>query len=303
MAVSSKPGAPPKPYKASRNPPTGLGLIMTEEFGLNRIDKIYGLIRELDCLNIGKQSAERLAEHGPLAIEPLRWFLLEGEPRKIFQPRLWAVEALARLRAKDVLLEYLLLAREIPDPEDQFGEEAVESAAARFLASWRTEDVYEALLKLSEQRMLVGLIDALAESKRPESIPYFERALEDDFYRSASEEAFLKMGAAACCALVKSAVTPQPGFFMETPSSIQRRRSAVKLLYKIGMPPEHWQVLRELIHDSDEEVFVGVSKLGIRIASKDERLVIARRIKKIAPSAPWYLHEDVKSILALSKRR
>jgi hypothetical protein len=52
------------------------------------------------------------------------------------------------------------------------------------------EDTYRFLLKLSERRLLNGLIDALAEFKNPEAIPYFERALEDDFYRAAAEKAF-----------------------------------------------------------------------------------------------------------------
>ncbi len=262
-------------------------------------DDINRLIRELESLNTGKHAADRLVECGPSAVEPLRRFLLEGIPRKIFQPRFWAVAALARLGAKDVLLEYLLQIREIPDPEDRFGEEAVESAAARFLSAWPGEDVYQSLLKLSERRMLLGLIDALAEFRRAEAIPYLERALEDDFYRSAAEEAFLKIGAASFGALASSAVTPRPSFVMETPSSLHRRRSAVRLLYKIGMPPEYWQTLRELIHDPDEELFVHTSKLGTRIASKEDRAIIARRVMKLLSSAAWYLQEDIEEILVM----
>jgi len=262
-------------------------------------DDINRLIRELDSLNTGKHAAERLVECGPSAVEPLRRFLFEGIPRKIFQPRFWAVAALARLGAKGVLLEYLLQIREIPDPEDRFGEEAVESAAARFLSAWPGEDIYQSLLKLSERRMLLGLIDALAEFKRPEAIPYFERALEDDFYRSAAEEAFLKIGAASCATLASSAVTPRPSFVMETPSSLHRRRSALRLLYKIGTPPEYWQVLRELLHDPDEEIFVHASKLGTRIASKEDRAMIARRVMKLLSSAAWYLQEHIEEILVM----
>jgi hypothetical protein len=262
-------------------------------------DEIYRLIRELDSLNTGKQAAERLVEHGPLAVEPLRRFLLEGIPRKIFQPRLWTVEALARLGAKDVLLEYLFQIREIPDPEDRFGEEAVESASARFLAAWPSEDVYQSLLKLSERRMLSGLIEALAGFRRPEPIPYFDRALEDDFYRSAAEGAFLKIGVAACSSLAKSAVTPQPNSFMETTSSLQRRRSAVRLLYEIGTPPEYWLVLRELVYDPDEELFVSVTKLGITIASKEDRAIIIFRIRKLLSSTQWHLQEDIEDLLVL----
>ena len=262
-------------------------------------DEINRLIGELESLNTGKQAAERLVEYGPLAAAPLRRFLLEGIPRKIFQPRFWAVEALARLEAKDVLLEYLFQIREIPDPEDRFGEEAVESAAARFLSAWPDEGVYQSLLKLSERRMLLGLIDALGEFRRPEAIPYFERALEDDFYRSAAEEAFLKMGAEARGALASSAMTPLPSLVMETPSSLHRRRSAVRLLYKIGTPPEYWQVLRELIHDPDEELFVSASKLGTKIASEEDRATIARRVMKLLSSVPWYLQEDIEEVLVL----
>jgi len=262
-------------------------------------DEINRLIGELESLNTGKQAAERLVEYGPLAAAPLRRFLLEGIPRKIFQPRFWAVEALARLEAKDVLLEYLFQIREIPDPEDRFGEEAVESAAARFLSAWPNEGVYQSLLKLSELRMLLGLIDALGEFRRPEAIPYFERALEDDFYRSAAEEAFLKMGAEARGALASSAMTPLPSLVMETPSSLHRRRSAVRLLYKIGTPPEYWQVLRELIHDPDEELFVSASKLGTKIASEEDRATIARRVMKLLSSVPWYLQEDIEEVLVL----
>lgn len=266
---------------------------------MNRMDEIYRLVRELDSLNTGKQAAESLVEYGPLAIEPLRLFLLEGTPRKIFQPRFWAVEALARLGATDVLLEYLSQEREISDPEDRFGEEAVESTAARFLGAWPDENIFQSLLRLSERRMLIGLIDALAECSRPEAIPYFERALEDDFYRSAAEEAFLKLGAAACGALASSVVTPRPNIVMETPSSLQRRRSAARLLYKIGMSPEYWQVMRELIRDPDAELFVSVSRLGTRIASEEERAMIAHRVISLLSSAPWYLQEDIAEILVL----
>jgi hypothetical protein len=264
---------------------------------LQTCESIENLIRELDSLNTGKTAAERLVKCGSAAVEPLRRFLLEGAARKIFHPRLWAVEALARLGAKDVLRKFLCLAREIPDLEDRFGEEAVESAAARFLSEWPDEDTYRFLLKLSEQKMLIGLIEALAKFERPESIAFFERALEDDFYRPAAEEAFLKTGIAACPALVNSAITPYPGLASETPSSLQRRRSVVRLLNRIGMVAEYWPTLRELIHEPDAELFVNASKLGVAIASQNDREMIARRILGILPSAPWHLQEDVVEVL------
>ncbi len=257
------------------------------------------LIGELDSLNTGKKAAEGLVEYGPAAVGPLRRFLLEGVPRKIFHPRLWAVEALARLGAKDVLVEYLSLEKDVPDPEDRFGEEAVESAAARFLSAWPEETVYRFLLKLSERKMLVGLIEALARFNRPESIPCFERALEDDFYRPPAEEAFVKMGAMACDALAESAVTPHPSLVMETPSSLQRRRCALRLLGRIGMVAQYWPTLRVLLDDPDAELFITASKLGVEMGSKDDRATIAPRILRLLSSVPWHLQEEVEQVLVL----
>ncbi len=259
---------------------------------------INDLVRELDSLARGKQAAENLVRCGPAAVEPLRRFLLEGVPKKLFQPRLWAVEALFRLGAKDTLIEYLFREKEIADPQDRFGEEAVESAAARFLSSWREEGVYLSLLKLSERKMLVGLIEALAVFGRPEPIPFFERALEDDFYRPAAEEAFVKMGPMARGALVQAAVSPHPGLVMETPSSLVRRRCAVRLLAKVGLPAEAWPTLRELLNDPDPELFIGVSGLGVECGSEEDRSRIARRVLGLLSSVPWELREDVEKILA-----
>ncbi|MGC8491654.1 MAG: HEAT repeat domain-containing protein [Syntrophobacteraceae bacterium] len=258
---------------------------------------INDLIRELDLLDTGKKAAKDLVRCGQAAVEPLRRFLLEGVPKKLFQPRLWAVEALFRLGAKDTLIDYLFREKEIADPQDRFGEEAVESAAARLLSAWREEGIYLSLLKLSERKMLVGLIESLAVFGRPEPIPFFERALEDDFYRPAAEEAFVKMGTMARGALVQAAVSPHPGLVMETPSSLVRRRCAVRLLAKVGLPAEAWPILRELLNDPDAELFIGVSRLGVEIGSKEDRSRIARRVSGLLSSVPWDLREDVEKIL------
>jgi hypothetical protein len=64
------------------------------------------LIRELDSLETGEAASKRLIKCGPTAIGPLRKFLMEGKPSKIFQPRLWAIRALAGLRAKNIFYLY-----------------------------------------------------------------------------------------------------------------------------------------------------------------------------------------------------
>jgi len=257
------------------------------------IGEAHRLICELESLYRGEEAVASLIALGPVAIEPLSEFLLEGKPSKVFQPRLWTVKALARLGARDVLIAYLFQEREIPDPEERFGEEAVASAAARFLAAWPGEDTYELLLKLSERRLLNGLIDALAEFKTAEAIPYFERALEDDFYRCAAENAFLKLGALAGDALSQSAVTASPSSFLETPGSLERRRSAVRLLNITGISANHWQILRALIQESDAELVVYASKLGIRFGSREDRGMIAHRLIEFLSSTSWRLWRDI----------
>jgi hypothetical protein len=265
------------------------------------LNEIYRLIRMMESLRKGDESVEFLVGLGPAAIEPLSEFLLKGKPNKIFQPRLWAVKALARLGARDVLIAYLLQEKEIPDAEERFGEEAVESAAARFLADWPDADTHRLLLQLSERRLLNGLIDALAESRTLEAIPYFDRALEDDFYRAAAEEAFLKLGSKACEALSLSAVTPSPSSALETPGSLKRRRSAVQLLNSIGISDANWQVVRNLLQEKDAELLVETAKMGIGFASEEDRKLMARRLLGLLSSTSWHLRKDIEKNLVFLK--
>ena len=151
-------------------------------------------------------------------------------------------------------------------------------------------------------RLLNGLIDALAEFKTLEAIPYFERALEDDFYRSAAESAFLRLGALASDALTQSAVTPRPGPFTETPGSLQRRRSAVRLLNSIGISAAHWQVLRSLLQETDAELVVEATKMGIGFASEKDRRMMAHRLIGFLSSTPWHLGKDIEKNLVALKR-
>jgi hypothetical protein len=234
---------------------------------------------------------------GPAAVPPLGDFLLNGQPSKVFQPRLGAVQALARLNAKDILIAYFCREAEICDPEARFGEEAVASAAARSLAAWPDNETYHLLLKLSERRRLNGLIAALAQFQTPETIPYFIRALEDDFYRSAAEEALLQQGASARAALVQAALTPAPDAALETPASLNRRRSALRLLSCLGIPAASWQVLRHLLAEPDAELVVAASRLGISHAAPADRALMARRLLKLLAATPWHLLADIEETL------
>jgi HEAT repeats len=168
-------------------------------------EQIEALVQSLNSLHEGELGVDMLVACGERAIGPLREFLMHGKPTGIFVPRQRAVRALAELGAKDVLIQYLDLNREISDPVAADGEEAVQNGAARALGTWRTDDVYEALQRILQRKYLTGAVEMLGEFRRPEAVPQLVAALEDDFCRSAAEDALHKLGEAPHSALIEAA--------------------------------------------------------------------------------------------------
>ena len=259
--------------------------------------EISRYIEQLSSLKEGAQAVGKLITCGHPAIEPLRQFLLEGKPSAIFQPRHWAVEALAGLQAKDVLLVYLKQKKDISDPDVQLGEEAVESAAARKLIKWQSEEVYQTLLDIAQERCLPGALEALGEFRRVEGIPFLVKALEDDFCRPAVEDALSKIGVPAGSELIRAVITPWPSKGEESPSSLRRRRSAVGLLAEIGVTADQWQVLRPLLNEDDPEILVGISRVAAQVGETKNKTLAGRRLIETFERADWYLKVEIESVL------
>lgn len=259
--------------------------------------EISHYIEQLSSLKEGVQAVWKLITCGHPAIEPLRQFLLEGKPSAIFQPRHWAVEALAGLQAKDVLLVYLKQKKDISDPDVQLGEEAVESAAARKLIKWQSEEVYQTLLDIAQERCLPGALEALGEFRRVEGIPFLVKALEDDFCRPAAEDALSKIGVPAGSELIRAVITPWPSKGEESPSSLRRRRSAVGLLAEIGVTADQWQVLRPLLNEDDPEILVGISRVAVQVGETKNKTLAGRRLIETFERADWYLKVEIESVL------
>jgi HEAT repeat protein len=259
--------------------------------------EISHYIEQLSSLKEGVQAVWKLITCGHPAIEPLRQFLLEGKPSAIFQPRQWAVEALAGLQAKDVLLVYLKQKKDISDPDVQLGEEAVESAAARKLIKWQSEEVYRTLLDIAQERCLPGALEALGEFRRVEGIPFLVKALEDDFCRPAAEDALSKIGVPAGSELIRAVITPWPSKGEESPSSLRRRRSAVGLLAEIGVTADHWQVLRPLLNEDDPEILVGISRVAAQVGETKNKTLAGRRLIETFERADWYFKGEIESVL------
>jgi hypothetical protein len=254
-------------------------------------------IETLNSLKEGDRAVSELIAYGHRAIEPLRQFLLEGKPSAIYQPRQRAVEALAALGAKEVLVEYLRRHKDIVDPDVRLGEEAVESTAARHLSKWPSEEVYQILLEIAQERCLPGALEALAEFRMPESIPYLVMALEDDVCRPAAEEALRKIGASARLELIHAALTPSPNKEAETPSSLRRRGSAAGLLSEIGVSAEEWRQFHQLLNETDPAILVAVSGMAAKVAETKEKALAVRRLMEALETADWYFREEIGTLL------
>ncbi len=258
------------------------------------IDK---LIDRLNSLKDGASAVVDLVACGMKAIEPLRRFLLFGEPSGIFQPRQRAVEALGELGAKDVLIEYLASEKDIPDPVVRYGEEAVESTAARLLARWRDDDTYRILLWLLRRKALPGLIDAVGEFRRTDATPELISALGDSIGRSFAEEALRKIGEGAKRTLIAASLTAHPSADYETSTSHHRRRSALRLLTELKLSEEDWHNLSPLADDRDREIAARACRIALAVAEESDKMLAVHRLIKLLPDTSWSLQIEIEEWL------
>jgi hypothetical protein len=254
-------------------------------------------IDRLNSLVDGPQASMQLVEVGAAAIAPLKQYLLAGTPRGIFQPRQWAVEALAALGAKDVLFEYMARDDHISDAVIRHGEDAVRNTAARLIARWKTDEVFQLLLSLTDKRVLPGMIWGLGEFRRAEALPRLEQALEDDVARPAAEESLAKFGETAADTLVSAATRRVMNEDEEVPSSLLRRRSAAKILAESGLGSSFWPRLLPLLDGSDPELVVNAAKLAVVVGSELDKKLTVRALLRILPDTPWYVREDAAGCL------
>jgi hypothetical protein len=277
---------------------TGEFSVMTAQESMNT--SVNDIVKLIDCLNSlyeGDLAADLLVACGKDAIPHLRKYLMEGQPSHIYQPRQQAVNALTRLGARDVLIEYLCSPKEIPDPAFRFGEEAVENTAARALTRWQTNDVFEVLLRIAQTRTLSGIIEALGSFRRPAAVPLFINALMDDVSRTAAENALKSMGKMAKPALMEATITPASSENYESPSILLRRSSAIRILAGMTVTTEDWSQLKRLLYDDDPEITISASRIAMDVPDcKDKSMVVRAMIEKI-PSINWYVQTEIENCL------
>ena len=171
------------------------------------------------------------------------------------------------------------------------------NTAARALGAWHTDDVYEGLLQALRTRRSSGLIETLGEFERREAVPDLVTALQDDFCRSAAEEALSKIGEAAHSTLIEAARTPDPSGTAESAQSRSRRRCALRLLRRLRLLPEDWQKLAALLRDSDAEIAARTASIALAAADEPDQKLAARRLIEVLPAADWLVQGEIQSWL------
>jgi hypothetical protein len=254
-------------------------------------------IEKLKSLQHGDLAVLEVVACGEAAIPALRTVLFAAEPSGLYQIRVRAVEALARLGAHDVLIAYLARSHAIADPIARLGEDAVINAAARIVAGRNDPGLFEVLQHLAQRPCLAGVIFALGASGRTEAIPPLLDALGEDESRTTAESALKTCGGAAESGLIRAAL-PLPGSRgFESESRLRQRRSALKLLTEMNGSDRLWPAIRSLVHDDDARIATTACAFAMENGSKSERHDAVLRLVEIYCAADWSLRDDIERCL------
>ena len=259
-------------------------------------EQIGRLIAALDSLMDGDLAVDMLIACGPCAVPYLADFLLNGSPGTISLPRCRGARALGELGAIYTLISYF---REYERPQDGavlFAEDAVRSAVARELARWKSDEVFQVLLEAAAQRGTGGLVLALGEFHRPESVPLLFEVLEDDLCRDDAMNSLREIpGAARGFGIL--AIRGLTGVTLDGPSARCRRRATIQLLSELGVARSDWPDLCRFLWESDPGTVIAAAHIGFSIAPETELPEIITALFEIAGSPDFVQEEDVDQLL------
>jgi len=255
---------------------------------------IVGLVEGLFSLTEGELSVAALVALGERAVPALRRVLLERPPSTVYLPRQRVVRTLGELGAFWVLSEYLLRDKNIADPVLRLAEEAVENTAAREMARSHSDENFYVLRALAIRRKLPGAIEALAQFRREAAAPVLVAALESDFCRNAAVEGIRPIYRAAVPSLIENVRSPEPSRSEESPTSLRRRRAAVRLLVGQGVDASAWPLLEFLLHESDECLQSCGAEMAFRIDRPEPAL---RILLSRLTSNDWVLVDEIAQFL------
>ncbi len=261
-------------------------------------NRLQPAIEALRSLRDGDRGVAEAIACGKEAIPILRELLFEREPSGLFESRRRAVETLAALGARDVLIEFLESSPDIADPVERLGQDAVMNAAARSLRELRDPRALQLFLSLVRRRPLSGAVAALGGFQAPETIPYFIDALAEDECRPEAEVALRKMASRTHDALIVAALQDPTRQDRESESRLRQRRSALALLVQTGVRSNEWAALRNIMEDQDPKLVVLACRLCLACAPELEKQEAIDRLRRLLPSAALPLRFDIEQCLA-----
>jgi hypothetical protein len=219
--------------------------------------------------------------------------LFERDPSGIFETRRRAVEALALIGAHDVLIEFLASSRDIADPVERLGDDALINAAARALSNASEPRVFHLLMSLAQKKNPAGCRRCARRipprgKRSPISSRRWARTR-----APAAEAALLALGALARNALVTAARhAPFPN--RESESKLRQRGSALGLLARIGAPDEVLPELRKLMRDRDPGVQLLAREIWLAWGPRSERREAILLLKELMPTADLPAQIDIQ---------
>lgn len=256
------------------------------------------LIANLNSLVDGDFAATLLIAGGKQSVPFLENFLLGGRPRTVALPRCRAVRALGELGAYSVLISYFLEYKTPNDAQVRFAEDAVRSAAARELVRWKTDHVYRVLLSATMQRATEGLIFALGEFARFESMPALFELLGEDFCREEAKAALRKMPMEARDYALRLLRGPMRSR-VEDPIALRRRRAVLQLLAEFGISSREWTDLREFLNAAaeDADLIIAIGAMGLKSGPATDRNLIVGALYRISQRVNWAQEAQLEVLL------
>jgi len=258
--------------------------------------QIGRLIAALDSLMDGELAVDMLVACGQCAIPYLADFLLKSSPRTISLPRCRAARVLGELGAKSTLISYF---KEYERPRDGavlFAEDAVRSTIARELARWNSDDVFQVLLEAAEQRVTGGLVLALGEFHRHESIPLLFEVLEDDLCR---EDAMNNLRGLpdATRQFGILAVRGLTGVTIEGAGARCRMRATLQILSELGVAKGDWPDLCRFLRESDPGTVIAAAQIGFTVAPDTELPEVVIALFEIVKKPGFVQEDEVQQLL------
>jgi hypothetical protein len=256
------------------------------------------LIANLNSLVDGEFAGTLLTACGRRSVPYLERFLLRGKPRTIALPRCRAARALGELGAYPQLISYLREYRTPNDAQVRFAEDAVRSAAARELVRWKTDEVFHVLLSATKQRATEGLIFALGEFARLETVPLLFELLGEDFCREEAKAALKKMPAATRDHALRLLRGPMKSR-AEDPVALRRRRAVLQLLGEFGISSREWTDLREYLNAAleDADLAIAVGAMGLKAGPAADRDLIVEALYLVSHRVNWAQEAQIEALL------